>query len=1445
MDNDISIVNEVPDGILSGVHFNVLTEYDAEKISVLTIETLAGVTDPKLGFPNPTSECATCGARSNKQCEGHFGVINFPYTIIHPYFVSEVVQILNKICPGCKSIRRERRAKGAKAGAKLDQLRSCKYCVGRSPSIRFRVSTSDLFRKTAITVELNERPQSKFHIDDFWDFIPKDVQVEESVNKNKRVLSPAQVHHLIKDVDPSFIKEFVSRTDALFLNCFAVTPNCHRVTELVHPFSTGQKLIFDDRTRAFRKLVDFRGAANELASRVLDCLKLSKLRLEKTNNDSDNIDVLNTSASKWMKEVVLTKRSDHIIRSVVTGDPNLKLSEIGIPCYIAERLQISDPLNSLNWEKLTASCNLRLLEKGEVYVRRKGNLVPVHEMEEFQFGDRIFRPLNDGDIMLINRPPSIHQHSMFALHVKILPINSVVSINPLCCAPLQGDFDGDSLHGYVPQAMEARVELRELVGLDKQLRNGQSGRNLLSLTHDSLTGAHLLLAEDGALSKPQVQQLEMFCPPKWLSPSTESGLWTGKQLFSMLLPPDFDYVSPSNGVEISKGELISSPAGSSWFRGDADGNFFESLINHCDGEFLDYLDAAQRFFCEWLSSRGLSVSLLDLYLCSDGHLRKNLVDEVSCGLQEAEKNCHVKQLLVESYIQYLLDGDEDNRIAKPLEADKLCCDKQKSAALSIASASAFKFVFRDIQNLTYQYAADDNALLAMIKSGSKGNLLKVVQQSMCLGLQHSFVPLSFRLPHKISCSAWNELKTKCLKVEENLECTKSFIPSGVVESSFVTGLNPLECFVHSVTSRGSSFSENANVPGTLTRKLTFFMRDIQLAYDGTVRNAYGNQLVQFSYAVEKGNSSICGNDELIGESINACDAVGGHPVGALAACAFSEAAYRALDQPINVLEPSPLLNFKKVLESGSRKSKGRAISLFLSDKLKRLHYGPEYGALEVKNHLEKLYFSDIVSTIMIVYSPENDNRKHMCPWVCHFHVRKEVVKRMRLKVFSIIDALKRKCETTTSLANVHLMSKNGCISDVGNDTSIVCITATISESPKKSCTNLDSVREVVIPSLLGSIVKGFAEVEKVDILWHDQPVESRFQRVLSGGELYLSVSLSANCKSKNLWHRLMNNCLPIMGLIDWTRSHPDDLSETFSAYGIDVAWRCFLENLRCAATDMGKTFLPEHLILLADCLSVTGEFVGLSAKGIARQKAHVSVSSPFMLACFTNAGASFIKAAKQGAADELQGSLDALAWGKIPCLGTGAQFECLYSGKGHEIQKPVDIYNLLASQTSSDESATKFKVPPNDQSFMPENYGARHSNRLPSAKVFNVAIPKKVLQKYFSVDDIWRLGRMWKKILYKYAIDEKLSDLDKTMLLMALKFHPHRDEKIGNGAVDIKVGCHSDYKDSRCFLLERDDGTVEDFSYKKCVFGALELISPGRAKLYQNRLAKKGSTQKL
>ena len=618
---------------------------------------------------------------------------------------------------------------------------------------------------------------------------------------------------------------------------------------------------------------------------------------------------------RWIKDVVLGKRSDHCFRMVVVGDPCLKISEIGIPCHIAERLTVSERLNRWNFDKLSDCCGLHFFEKGEVYVRRKGGLVRVRRITELQIGDTIYRPLSDGDIVLINRPPSIHLHSVIALSVKVFPVTSALSINPLCCSPLRGDFDGDCLHGYVPQSIDARVELSEQIALDKQLINGQNGRNLLSLSQDSLTAAHLVMEDGVFLNLFQMQQLQMCCSYQHLlpaivkSPSLNSLVWTGKQLFSMLLPQGFDYEFPSNGVLVSNGELLSSE-GSFWLR-DNNNNLFQSLVKHCRGEILDFLFAAQEVLCEWLSIQGLSVSLSDLYLTSDSYARKNMMDEIFFGLQEAEQMCNFKQLMVDSCRDFLVEGGEENAVV--LDVERLCYEKQKSAALSQASVDAFKYVFRDIQNLVYKYASKDNSLMVMFKAGSKGNLLKLVQHSMCLGLQHSLVPLSFRVPHQLSCAAWNNQRAHGTfqKDDDTPGCAKSFIPSAVVENSFLSGLNPLECFVHSVISRDSSFSDNADLPGTLNRRLMFLMRDLYTAYDGTVRNAYGNQVIQFSYNInEDTQTANSSTHDLFGGSVDACDAIGGQPVGSLSASAISEAAYSALDQPISLLETSPLLNLK-------------------------------------------------------------------------------------------------------------------------------------------------------------------------------------------------------------------------------------------------------------------------------------------------------------------------------------------------------------------------------------------------------------------------------------------------------------------------------------------------------------------------------------------------------
>ncbi|KAI7993950.1 DNA-directed RNA polymerase IV subunit 1 [Camellia lanceoleosa] len=1446
MDSQSFVELQVPSGVLTGINFSILNDVEAEKVSVLSIDAVNEVTDPKLGMPNLTSQCPTCGAKDVKSCEGHFGVIKFRLTIIHPYFISEFAQILNKICPGCKSVRRNR-----VKGAHPKSWQNCKYCDVSFrefyPRMKFNVSSNDLFGKTAIIVEVQKSNKSQNKISgdglatDYWDVIPIDAQQQGFTKPNKRILSHAQVYHMLKDVDPKFLRDFLVKKNSLFLNCFLVTPNCHRVTEF------GHHVIFDGRTRAFRKLVDFRGNANELSSRVLDGLKTSKIRAEQSpTNDSSS----STSGLKYVKELLLGKRSDHAFRMVVIGDPNLKLSEIGIPCYIAERLQVSEHLNKLNWDRLNTCCNLRILEKGEIYVRRKDQLIRVNCMGKLQIGDIVYRPLNDGDIVLINRPPSIHQHSFIALSVKVLPIKSVFSINPLICSPFRGDFDGDCLHGYVPQSIDARVELQELVALDRQLVNGQSGRNLLSLSHDSLTAAHLVVEDGVLLNRHQMQQLQMYCPHQLQLPAIEkaplikTSLWTGKQLFSLLLPPDFDYVCPSNGVHICKGELLSSSDGSSWLR-DTDENLYECLIEHCQEKALYFLYSAQHVLCEWLSMRGLSVSLSDLYLSSESYSRKNMTDEVSWGLQEAERISHIKLLMVDGNRDFLI-GSEESLNAMDFGAERMCYEKQKSAALSQVSASAFKQVLWDIQNLVYQYASNENSLVAMLKAGSKGNLMKLVQHSMCVGLQYASLPLSFRMPHQLSCSAWNDHKAIVSgHVTRDIPDERGgpYVPCAVVESSFLTGLNPLECFVHSLTSRDSSFSDNADLPGTLNRRLMFFMRDLYAGYDGTVRNAYGNQIVQFSYNIENTASPSSGTDGSFYDS--ACGAVGGQPVGSLAACAISEAAYSALDHPISALETSPLLNLKKILECGVKKISGdKTASLYLSKKLGRWTHGFEYGALEVQSHLERLLFSDIVSTVMIFFSPQTSSgRAQTSPWVCHFHICKEMAKRRRLTVKSIVDALKMKWESTSARLKTHLPKLEIMIKDCSDmqkeNNATFCITVTMVERTRNLDVQFITFRDMVIPSLLGTVVKGFPEFKKVDISWKDGANLSGSHRRFSG-ELYLRVFMSENCERTKFWSAILDSCLQIMDMIDWERSHPDDVHDMTSAYGIDVARKCFLSSLKSAISETGKSILPKHLLLAADCLSTTGEFVALNAKGFAVQRKNAFVSSPFVQACFSNPADCLIKAAKKGLQDDLQGCLDELSWGKTPSIGTGGRFDIMYSGKGHELTKPENIYELLGGHVSSQEQNLKVKVPGeyNGMSDKCDPWPLCTSDVFSAKGNKNLEVSKKILRSFISLKDIQRLRQALKNILHKYPINHSLNEVDKSIATMALYFHPRGKEKIGNGALEIKIGHHPEHEDSRCFLLVRTDGTVEDFSYHKCVHGALEIIAPQRAKTYQSTWSK-------
>ncbi|PHU28343.1 hypothetical protein BC332_00436 [Capsicum chinense] len=473
MEHDLNVEQQVPEGILKGINFSILSETDAVKWSAKVIGSVNEVTDPALGFPNLIYQCSTCGANDGKNCEGHFGLIKFPYTILNPYFVSEVAQILRKICPGCKSVGRNK-FKGA------DKTSACKYCDGTLgyPPRKFKVSPKDMFNRTAIIAEVNENVLKKQWettgvslASDYWDFIPHDSQQVASLSSAnyQRVLSHAQVYSILKDVDPGFLEGLLKRKNSILLQNCLLTPNSHRITKF------GQHMIFDESDRLYRKLIDFRGTANDLSNCVLDRIKASKARNICAERSAISDPVPAATGLKYVRELVLAKRTNHAFRMVVVGDPNIELGEIAIPCHVAENLHVAEPLSSRTWENMIDLCDLMILQRGGILGHRNGVLVCISVMDQLRRGDIIHRPLIDGDVVLINRPPSIHQHSLIALSVRILPINSVLSINPLVCSPFHADFDGDSLHGYIPQSIDSRIELSEIVALNQQLIDGQNG----------------------------------------------------------------------------------------------------------------------------------------------------------------------------------------------------------------------------------------------------------------------------------------------------------------------------------------------------------------------------------------------------------------------------------------------------------------------------------------------------------------------------------------------------------------------------------------------------------------------------------------------------------------------------------------------------------------------------------------------------------------------------------------------------------------------------------------------------------------------------------------------------------------------------------------------------------------------------------------------------------
>jgi DNA-directed RNA polymerase II subunit RPB1 len=146
---------------------------------------------------------------------------------------------------------------------------------------------------------------------------------------------------------------------------------------------------------------------------------------------------------------LMGKRVDFSARSVITGDPNLSMKQLGVPLKIAMNITKPIVVNDMNRDFL-----LKLVRNGpdvypgaKIVERKNGHHIYLRRVDResilLENGDSVHRHMMDGDAVLFNRQPSLHRMSMMCHIVKVMKTGDTFRMNVACTKPYNADFDGD------------------------------------------------------------------------------------------------------------------------------------------------------------------------------------------------------------------------------------------------------------------------------------------------------------------------------------------------------------------------------------------------------------------------------------------------------------------------------------------------------------------------------------------------------------------------------------------------------------------------------------------------------------------------------------------------------------------------------------------------------------------------------------------------------------------------------------------------------------------------------------------------------------------------------------------------------------------------------------------------------------------------------------------
>ncbi|XP_074647199.1 DNA-directed RNA polymerase III subunit RPC1-like [Tubulanus polymorphus] len=1329
-----------------------------------------GVLDHKMGTSEKDKNCDTCG-KNLAECIGHYGYVNLELPVFHIGYFRTVITILQKICKSCSQVLLpppekkqyldmlkkpnlgylQKKGLRKKIGDRCKKFyNECLYC-GQLNGIVKKCGMMKITHERFKVNKKTEQIMSEF-VHTFEEAIQHNKDLESNLNKAIDVLNPLIVLNLFDRIPNEDIPLLLMSTDSghprdLILQKIAVPPLCIRPS-VVSDLKAGTNE--DDITMKITEIILLNdvivkhratGAKMQMIMEDWDFLQLQVALLY--NSETSGIP-LNMQPKKPMRGFVQRlkgkqgrfrgnlsgKRVDYSSRTVISPDPNMRIDQVCVPELVAKVLTYPEKVNKANIQLMRQlvknGCDVHpganFIEQRDNKIKkflRYGNRQKI--AQELKVGDTIERHLIDGDVVLFNRQPSLHKLSIQAFYAKVKP-HRTFRFNECCCNPFNADFDGDEMNLHLPQTEEAKAEAIILMGSKSNMVTPRNGEPLIAAIQDFITGGYLLTQKDVFFDRARAcqiissilvgrdERILIHLPrPAVLRPCK---LWTGKQIFSLILKPNKqspvlinvrakgkaytsgeDMCVNDSFVVVRNSELMCGAMDKGVLGGGSKNNVFYIILRDYGEQYsADAMSRLARICPAYLSNRGFSIGIGDV--------------TPGAGLLKAKQ-----QLLNEGYAKcddYIQQLNEGRLPAQPGCTEEESLEANILKELSVIRDHAGKACLKELDK--------SNSPLNMAVCGSKGSFINISQMIACVGQQAisgKRVPNGFEdraLPH--------------FERHSKIPAAKGF-----VGNSFYSGLTPTEFFFHTMAGREGLVDTAVKTAetGYMQRRLVKSLEDLCSQYDLTVRNSTGD-IVQFVY----------GGDSL------------------------DPACMEGRDKPV---EFTRLLNHVKAKYNVLSEA-----SLFGSDVLRIVD---EQLKLKLYKSCSKEYIDEIRSFMVEVATQIDASRKYFRIDKDMLCIPTAIYQVERLTETQIIEFIKMCCEkymrakiepgtavgavaaqsigepgTQMTLKTFHFAGVASMnitlgvprIKEIINaakniSTPIITVGLDVDNDPEfarrvkgriekttlgevceymeevflpDSCfmlmkLDLDRIKllklEVDISSIVDSIVMSKLKIKPPDIQCHGDnvicvtPVESSksslyyvlqqlkqdLPNVMIKGIPHVTRAVIHIDEKKGTRYKLLvegNNLREVMATrgVKGSDSYSNNTYEMEKTLGIEAARTTIINEIVYTMVNHGMSIDIRHVMLLADLMTFKGEVLGITRFGLAKMK-----ESVLMLASFEKTADHLFEAAYHGQRDDICGVSECIIMGIPMNIGTGL-FKLLHQA---DVEKSPERRPLLFDTVAS------------------------------------------------------------------------------------------------------------------------------------------------------------------